>query len=71
MQATLFPDNWVRSWKWEIRKSKEFLAGAPKGSRIFKDIEHVEPPQDCLITVFHGDPNPHNCKDPWVVSNWK
>jgi len=71
MPATLFPDNWVRSWKWEIRRSKEFEAGRAKGSRVFKDIEHVEPPKDCVITVFHGDPNPHNCQDPWVVNNWK
>ncbi len=71
MPANLFPDNWVKSWKWEIRKSKELESGRPKGERIFKDIEHVEPPKDCLIAVFHGDPNPHNCKDPWVINNWK
>ena len=71
LPAKLFPDNWVKSWKWEIRRSKELAPGAPKGSRVFKDIEHVEPPPDCLIAVFHGDPNPHNCKDPWVVNNWK
>ena len=70
MPGQLFPDNWVRSWKWEIRRSKEFEAGRVKGERIFKDIEHIEPPKDCLITVFHGDPNPHNCQDPWVVNNW-
>jgi len=69
--ATLFPDNWIRSWKWEIRLSKEFKPGRAKGNRTFKDIEHVEPPKDCVITVFHGDPNPHNCNDPWVVNNWK
>ena len=71
MPGTLFPDNWVRSWKWEIRHSKEFEPGRAKGNRIFKTIEHVEPPKECVITVFHGDPNPHNCQDPWVVRNWK
>ena len=69
--ATLFPDNWIKSWKWEIRRSKEFQAGRAKGNRVFKDIEHVEPPKECAITVFHGDPNPHNCNDPWVINNWK
>ena len=69
--GNLFPDNWIRSWKWEIRRSKEFAAGSAKGSRVFKDIEHVEPQKDCIIAVFHGDPNPHNCKDPWVINNWR
>ena len=69
--GNLFPDNWIRSWKWEIRRSKEFAAGSAKGSRVFKDIEHVEPQKDCIIAVFYGDPNPHNCKDPWVINNWR
>lgn len=69
--AKLFPDNWIMSWKWEIRSDKTFAPGASKGNRKLKRIENVTPPNDCCITVFHGDPNPHNCQDPWVVENWK
>jgi hypothetical protein len=67
--ATLFPDTWIMSWKWEIRRSKELTPGR-RGERKLKIIEHVFPPRDCCITVFHGDPNPEHCEDPWVIQNW-
>lgn len=70
-QAILYPDSWVQSWKWEIRKTKEFAPGGQKGNKTFKHVEHVTPPPECCIAVFHGDPNPHNCADPWVRKNWQ
>lgn len=70
-QAMLYPDSWIQSWKWEVRKSKDFKPGGVKGNRKFKSVEHVEPRIECCVCVFHGDPNPHNCEDPWVVDNWK
>ena len=69
--ATLFPDSWIKSWKWEIRQSKDLKAGGARGSRVLRTVEQITPPKDCCITVFHGDPNPHNCEDPWVKENWK
>jgi len=69
--ANLFPDAWIRSWKWEIRKTKDFKPGQTRGNRTFARTENVKPGPDCCIAVFHGDPNPHNCDDPWVVENWK
>lgn len=69
--AELFPDNWIMSWKWEIRRSKDLQYGMPRGRRKLRTVEHVEPPKECCICVFHGDPNPDNCDDPWVVKNWK
>lgn len=69
--AMLYPDAWIMSWKWEIRKTKDWAPGGRKGNRTFKNIENVTPRPDCCITVFHGDPNPHTCQDPWVVKNWK
>tara|TARA_B110000503_G_C7045553_1_gene370086 strand:- start:24 stop:860 length:837 start_codon:yes stop_codon:yes gene_type:complete len=71
LPAKLFPDEWIQSWKWEIRKSKEFAAGGSKGNRKLKTIEHVQPKDTCCICVFHGDPNPHNCEDSWVWKNWR
>ena len=70
-KATLFPDEWIQSWKWEIRSSRQWADGGKVGNRTFKTIENVVPPKDCCITVFHGDPNPSNCKDPFVVDNWR
>jgi hypothetical protein len=68
--AVLFPDSWILSWKWEVRKNREFAPGGTRGSRKLKVIENVTPPVDCSICVFHGDPNPDNCDDPWVKQNW-
>lgn len=70
-QAMFYPDSWILSWKWEVRRSKEFSFQGTKGNRKFKTVENVRPRVECCVTVFHGDPNPHNCEDPWVVDNWK
>lgn len=70
-RALLYPDSWILSWKWEVRRSKEFAPGGVKGGKRFKFVEDVIPKGDCCITVFHGDPNPHNCEDPWVIENWR
>lgn len=69
--AQYFPDNWIRSWKWEIRSDKTWKPGGVKGNRTFNTIENVKPKNDNLIVVFHGDPNPHNCFDPFIVDNWR
>lgn len=70
-QAMFWPDSWILSWKWEVRKSKQFAHGGRRGNRRFQDIENVQPRPECCIAVFHGDPNPDNCEDPWVKQNWK
>lgn len=70
-RAMLYPDSWVLSWKWEVRKSKEFAPGGIKGHKKLKIVENVKPRVECCICVFHGDPNPENCLDPWVIDNWK
>lgn len=70
-KPVLWPDEWIQSWKWEIRKSRQFSPGGTRGQRRFKEIEDVEPPPECCITVFHGDPNPELVEDPWVIENWK
>jgi len=70
-QASLYPDSWILSWKWEVRKSKEFAPGGTRGKRKLKHIEDVKPRIECCVCVFHGDPNPANCEDPWVIDNWR
>jgi hypothetical protein len=69
--AMLYPDSWILSWKWEVRKSREFERGGVRGQRKLRMIETVTPRVECCVCVFHGDPNPEHCEDPWVVDNWK
>jgi hypothetical protein len=67
----LYPDSWILSWKWEVRKDRAFAPNGRKGQRKLKTIEDVTPRIECCVTVFHGDPNPELCEDPWVIDNWK
>jgi len=67
--AEFFPDDWIRSWKWEIRKSRKYAPGV-RGQRKLAQIEDVIPPETCSIAVFHGDPNPHLCDDPYIKKTW-
>jgi len=66
-----WPDSWILSWKWEVRKSKQFAPGGRRGFRKFREVESVVPRPECCITVFHGDPNPELVEDPWVKQNWR
>jgi hypothetical protein len=70
-QAMLYPDSWIQSWKWEVRKDRAFAPGGTKGNRKLRVIEDVTPRVECCVCVFHGDPNPANCEDPWVKKNWQ
>lgn len=65
-----WPDEWVQSYKWEMR-DKAKLNSSPKGKRDFASNGMPTVKAETSIAVFHGDPNPHNCKDQWVIDNWK
>ena len=67
--AKHWPDEWIQSYKWEIR-SKGDLA-LINGKRNFISIKTPVVSPDCCITVFHGDPKPVEVNDPWVKDNWK
>ena len=70
-QAMLYPDSWIQSWKWEVRKDKAFKPGGLRGRRTFNKIDNLAKPNiECSICVFHGDPNPEMVQDKWVVDNW-
>jgi hypothetical protein len=65
-----WPDNWIQSYKWEIRSRDELVL--KQGHRLFRDKRDdivIDP--DCCIAVFHGDPNPAHVDDKFVVDNWK
>ena len=64
-----WPDEWIQSYKWEMRGKPRFDR-QPRGQRDFESIGEPKIKDATSIAVFHGDPNPHNCKDPWVIKNW-
>ena len=67
---TYWPDEWIQSYKWEMRGKPRFN-NAPRGQRDFETNGDPVFSDDTSVAVFHGDPNPHNCKDQWVIDNWK
>jgi len=68
-KATTWPDNWITSYKWEMRDRNDVRV--INGKRNFVTIKDPILPIDGCIAVFHGDPNPDQVKDPWVINNWK
>lgn len=56
-----FPDSWTQSYKWYDRKGNRY-------SRQDMTYEHNG---ESLVTVFHGQPNPHESEQEWVKNNWK
>jgi hypothetical protein len=62
-------DQWIMSYKWEIRDRSELNVN--KGKRNFVDVKDPIIPQDCCVTVFHGDPKPQDVKDQFVIDNWR
>jgi len=67
---TFFPDEWIQSYKWEIRDKTELVVY--NGKRKFKEArDDIVIPKDCSIVVFHGEPNPSEVNDSFVTENWK
>lgn len=64
-----WPDEWIQSYKWEMRGRNELTK--IDGKRNFKTIGTPIIRKDTKIAVFHGEPNPQDCKDTWVVDNWR
>jgi len=58
------------SYKWEMRKRPPMIR-RPDGIRDFVSpgVPTIKP--ETSIAVFHGDPNPKHCSDPWCKENWK
>jgi len=64
-----WPDEWIQSYKWEMRGKPEMVRF--NGKRNFKDIGEPNVLPETSIAVFHGDPNPADCRDPWVIDRWQ
>ena len=65
-----WPDEWIQSYKWEMRDRND-LTKMPNGKRNFNHIGIPRIKNETNIAVFHGEPNPAECMDPWVVDNWQ
>ena len=65
-----FPDQWIRSYKWELIGLKDSkLLTTKDGKKYFREPVKLEPGN--RVAVFHGSPNPMECGDQWVIDNWK
>jgi len=63
-------DEWIQSYKWEMR-SKPPMVRDSQGVRNFMTPGEPKILPRTSVAVFHGEPNPHNCIDPWCKENWK
>jgi hypothetical protein len=66
-----WPTEWIQSYKWEMRGRAKLDKSRPKDQRDFVTPGEPTILDDTSIAVFHGDPNPHHCKDPWVIEHWR
>ena len=66
---SFWPDNWIRSYKWEMRDRNDLQK--INGVRNFTTKGVPKIGKQSCIAVFHGEPHPHQCKDDWVIENWK
>ena len=64
-----FPDEWIQSYKWEMRGRPEMSRASGKRNFATKGIPNILP--ETSIAVFHGDPNPKDCVDDWCRENWR
>ncbi len=64
-----WPDEWIRSYKWEMIGLKDTKLLTKDGRSYFRKPVDINP-GNC-VAVFHGKPNPMECADEWVIENWK
>ena len=64
-----FPEEWIRSYKWEMVGFKDTKLLTKDGKKFFRKPADVFP--ENRVAVFHGEPKPFNCADEWVVKNWQ
>ena len=64
-----WPDEWIQSYKWEMRDRNELVR--INGVRNFRTPGVPKIADGCSVAVFHGQPNPHDCIDPWCKEHWK
>ncbi len=68
-QVCFFPDDWIRSYKWEIRSRNELTDFGPNST--FSTIKDPYISPNTSVLAFHGNPKIHNISDPVIVNNWQ
>ena len=64
-----WPDEWIRSYKWEMIGLKDTKLLTKDGKSFFRTPVKIE--KGNRVAVFHGKPNPMECADQFVVENWQ
>lgn len=64
-----WPDEWIRSYKWEMIGLKDTKLINKEGKSFFRTPAKVQP--ENRVAVFHGKPNPMECADKFVEDNWR
>lgn len=64
-----FPDNWIKSYKWEVRTRSELTR--LNGKQVFKSVRDPEIDPEIAVLAFHGTPNPEDVQDAVIVDNWR
>ena len=68
-QFNFWPDEWIQSYKWEMRGRPEMNRTSGRRNFAMKGEPTILP--ETSIAVFHGDPNPKDCVDDWCRENWR
>jgi len=68
-EIEFYPDDWIRSYKWEIRNRSELLGLGPRS--VFKEVRNPAIPENTSVLAFHGYPHIHSVQDPVILENWR
>ncbi len=68
--AILWPHDWIISYRWELKMRLD-----KDPSKHISYSDDSQPPRNCSIIVFHGEPSPHhvvdlNSPDPLIKRHW-
>jgi hypothetical protein len=69
--AKFFPDEWIQSYKWEIRDRHDLIRDSITGKLKFNSIKDPIINSETMILAFHGNPKLHEIHDPIIINNWK
>jgi len=67
---TFWPDEWIMSYKWEMRDRRDLKIDNHTRKRNFTIDAPPKINKNTSIAVFHGDPNPSEANDSWVKAHW-
>ncbi len=68
---SFWPDEWVMSYKWEMRDRRDLAIDSKTRKRNFTVDAPPRIKPNTSIAVFHGDPNPGDANDSWVKEHWQ